>query len=128
MEQVEATEEEVKTEEYEPEKFHEEEIVEEKSQQEENVTVEEKPAAKADDIPNIVVKIKGETWLEIKDENEVYVSKIVNAGFEYVIPNKKGIIFSVGRYYNADVYINGKKVDVATKHKQTNIRLDKFLN
>ena len=41
---------------------------------------------------------------------------------------KKGIIFSVGRYYNADVYINGKLTTVATKRKQTNILLDKFLS
>lgn len=92
-------------------------------QQSEEPKVEETPQK-----PRVVVKVKGETWLQIKDDKEVYISKIVDNGFEYEVPNKKGIIFSVGRYYNVDVYIDGKIVEVATKRRQTNLELDKFLD
>lgn len=92
-------------------------------QQSEEPRVEETPQK-----PRVVVKVKGETWLQIKDDKEVYISKIVDNGFEYEVPNKKGIIFSVGRYYNVDVYIDGKIVEVATKRRQTNLELDKFLD
>lgn len=92
-------------------------------QQAEEPKVEETPQK-----PRVVVKVKGETWLQIKDDKEVYISKIVDNGFEYEVPNKKGIIFSVGRYYNVDVYIDGKIVEVATKRRQTNLELDKFLD
>jgi len=76
----------------------------------------------------VVVRFKGESWFEVKDASKVYISKIVNEGFEYEIPNKPGMILSVGRYYNTDVYIDGKLTKVATKRRQTNIELDKFLN
>lgn len=92
-------------------------------QQSEEPRVEKTPQK-----PRVVVKVKGETWLQIKDDKEVYISKIVDNGFEYEVPNKKGIIFSVGRYYNVDVYIDGKIVEVATKRRQTNLELDKFLD
>lgn len=105
----------------------------EENQAVEETTAEEQPAedAKVEETPQksrVVVKVKGETWLQIKDDKEVYISKIVDNGFEYEVPNKKGIIFSVGRYYNVDVYIDGKIVEVATKRRQTNLELDKFLN
>ena len=102
----------------------EEEAVEDTSFEEEQ-KIDETPAVTEDEI---VVKVKGETWLQIEDSDNVYISKIVNSGFEYKIPGKKGIIFSVGRYYNVDVYINGKLTEVATKKKQTNILLDSFLS
>lgn len=115
-----------------------EETIGEKPVVVENQTVEETTAEeqqaeepKVEEIPQkprVVVKVKGETWLQIKDDKEVYISKIVDNGFEYEVPNKKGIIFSVGRYYNVDVYIDGKIVEVATKRRQTNLELDKFLD
>ena len=77
---------------------------------------------------DIVVKFKGDSWIEVKDEKTVYISGIYKKGFEYKIPNVSNIIFSVGRYFNVDVYINGELVKVAGPKKQTNIKLDEFLN
>lgn len=133
----------------EPSTEQQEENIEQEQNQEENVS-EQKPSQIKEDeqikfkedvfVDNTpktiakregvraVVRIKGETWLEIKDAEQVYVSKIVNEGFEYEIPNKPGIIVSIGRYYNADVYIDGKLTTIATKRKQTNISLDKYLS
>ncbi|MBQ8870845.1 MAG: DUF4115 domain-containing protein [Alphaproteobacteria bacterium] len=76
----------------------------------------------------IVVKFNGESWFEVKDDRQVYISGIYQKGFEYEIPDVPNLIFSVGRYFNVDVFINDKLVKVAGPKKQTNIKLDEFLN
>jgi hypothetical protein len=76
----------------------------------------------------ILVKFKDESWIEVRDENKVYISGIYQKGFEYEIPVVSNLTFSVGRYFNVDVFINGKLTKVAGPKKQTNIKLDKFLN
>ncbi len=76
----------------------------------------------------VTVKFKGESWFEVKDETTVYISGIYKEGFEYTLPDVPNLIFSVGRYFNVDVFINGKLVKVAGPKKQTNIQIDEFLN
>ncbi len=74
------------------------------------------------------LKLNGESWVEVRDSEKVYISGIFQKGYEYEIPNVPGLILSVGRYYNVDVYIDGKLTQVARPTKQTKIPLDKFLN
>lgn len=76
----------------------------------------------------IVVKFNGESWFEIKDNKQVYISGIYQKGFEYEVPDVPNLVFSVGRYFNVDVFINDELVKVAGPKKQTNIKLDEFLN
>ena len=76
----------------------------------------------------IVVKFNGESWFEVKDDKQVYISGIYQKGFEYEVPDVPNLIFSVGRYFNVDVFINDELVKVAGPKKQTNIKLDNFLN
>ena len=76
----------------------------------------------------IVVKFNGESWFEVKDDKKVYIRGIYQKGFEYEIPDVPNLIFSVGRYFNVDVFINDELVKVAGPKKQTNIKLDEFLN
>lgn len=75
----------------------------------------------------IVLKLNGESWVEVKSKDKIYISGIYQKGFEYDVPNEKGLILSVGRYYNVDVFVDGKLTEVARPRKQTNISLDKFL-
>ena len=100
---------------------------------EENVKVietsyEEVEENEPQELDKIVVKFNGESWIEIKDNDKVYISGIYQKGFEYELPVVPNLIFSVGRYFNVDVFINGELVKVAGPKKQTNIKLDKFLN
>ena len=37
------------------------------------------------------------------------------------------MIISIGRYYNAEFYIDGKKAKVVSSLKHTNVNLDEFL-
>ncbi len=76
----------------------------------------------------VKVKLTGDSWLEIRDSDKVYISGIFKKGYEYTLPDVKGLIFSAGRYYNVEVYIDGKLTKVATPRRQTKIRLDPFLN
>lgn len=72
-------------------------------------------------------RLKGQSWLELKDANKVYVSGVKNKGFEFSTDFVPGMILSLGKYYNVDVYIDGKLTTVAGPKKQTNINLDQFL-
>ena len=97
-------------------------VVEESYQEE-----EETPVQVVEQKNKVLVKFRGESWFELKDDNKVYISGIYQKGFEYEIPDVPGLIFSVGRYYNVDVFINDELVKVAGPKKQTNIELDNFL-
>lgn len=98
-------------------------VVEENYEEKAPKEVVEKPVSN-----KVVVKFKGESWIEVKDENTVYINGIYKKGFEYEVPDVPNLIFSVGRYFNVEVYINGELVKVAGPKKQTNIKLDDFLN
>lgn len=87
------------------------------------------PEAKIETVKNkVVLKFKGESWLEVKDNEKVLISGNYPKGFVYEMPDSPNLILSVGRYFNVDVFINDKLTNVAGPKKQTNINIDKFLN
>lgn len=75
----------------------------------------------------IVIKVKKETWIEVKDDKKLYLSKVLNEGDTYTVPEGKGMILSVGKYEGVDVFVNGKQTDVVKPNKKMNISLDKYL-
>ena len=75
----------------------------------------------------VLLKVKGDSWIELKDKNKVYLSGVYKKGYEYTAPDVEGLILSIGRYYNVDVYIDGELTKVATPKRQTKIQLDRFL-
>lgn len=91
-----------------------------------DAVVSEESSAKTDS--RIVVKFKGESWFEIRDDEKIYITGVFENGYVYNVPNVSGLRMSVGRYYNVDVYIDGQLTRVARPRKQTNIALDPFLN
>lgn len=76
----------------------------------------------------VFVEVLKDTWVEVKDENKLYLSKVLKAGDKYTVPEGEGKIFSVGKYDGVNVYINGVLTNVVKPNKKTNISLDKFLN
>ncbi len=102
--------------------------------------VAEAPAASAEpavqpepvalEIPKnrIFMHFKGESWIEVKDEERVYVSKVYQPGETYSLPRRPNLIVSVGRPDDVDIYIYGKLTKVADKTRRTNISLDEFIN
>ena len=76
----------------------------------------------------VLIKIKGETWLQVKGSSKTYVAKIVNNGFEYEVPDEKGIVLTVGRPYLADIYIDGRLKVFTTERKPIHINVDEYLS
>lgn len=85
------------------------------------------PAVSAPAKTNIVLKIKKETWIEVKNKDKLYISKVLNEGDQYVIPEGEGMILSVGRYDGVDVFVGEEKVDIISPNKKTNINLKRAL-
>lgn len=74
----------------------------------------------------IVLNIKKETWVEVKDGEKLYISKVLRPGDTYTIPTGNGMILSVGRVDGVEVTVNGKVTPVVTSAKKMNIALDKY--
>lgn len=92
--------------------------------QQENILVDTKPQKTG----RVVLKIKKETWVEVKDEDKLWISKVLKAGDEYVVPdNGEGKTVSFGNTDGVDVVIDGKIVTIVSNNKKTNIQLDAFL-
>lgn len=87
-----------------------------------SVPVEEKNTS------GMVVKFNGESWIEIRDAEKIYITGIYQKGFEYEVPNKSGLIFSVGKQQNVDVFLDGELIKITRPQKQTKISLDEYLN
>lgn len=114
------TESEVKTEEAKAEK---QEVKEEVKKESKTVASGKKPGSR------VTVKIKGgENWVEVKDANKLYISKVLKDGDVYEVPAGEGMILSVGRYEGAEVYVDGKLTEVVKPNKKTGIALDPFLD
>ena len=77
----------------------------------------------------VILKIKKETWVEVKDDNKLWLSKVMQAGSEYVVPGDGlGKTVSFGNTDGVDVMIDGKIVTIVSQNKKTNIKLDAFLS
>lgn len=89
---------------------------------------EVQPIAEPLPVAPVVLKIKKEVWIEVKDGSKLYISKVLQPGETYTVPEGSGMILSVGRVDAVDVLVYGKVTPVVSAAKKTNISLDKFLN
>lgn len=110
------------------------EFTEEEKEQPQTTESKEQPEEKPADVSTpkkqgrVVLKIKKETWVEVKDKDKLWISKVLNAGDEYVLPdNGEGKTVSFGNTDGVDVEIDGKVVTVISNDKKTNIKMDPFL-
>ena len=93
------------------------------------------PAAEAEKAPvvdtkagsRVLLKINKETWVEVKDQDKLWISKVLQPGDTYKVPAGSGKILSVGRVDAVEVLIDGKVVPVVSAAKKTGSALDKFL-
>lgn len=110
-----------------------EETIEDKKEQPaaetaEEETTSEEQAAPAKKQGRVVLKVKKETWIEVKDKDKLWLSKVLKAGDEYTLPeNGKGKTVSFGNTDGVDVVIDGKIVTIVSSNKKTNIQMDAFL-
>lgn len=76
----------------------------------------------------IFVEALEETWIEVRNESKLYISKVLQPGTGYTLPNDSGLILSVGKLGGVNVYVNGVKTDIARVGKKMNIDIDSYLN
>ena len=89
---------------------------------EETEVVEQKPEAR------VHLKLTGESWLEVRDKEKVYLTGTYQQGFEYDVPEGEGMRLSVGKRLNVEVYIDGELTPVVRAGRQINVPLDEYLN
>ncbi|MFN8981780.1 MAG: helix-turn-helix domain-containing protein [Alphaproteobacteria bacterium] len=65
------------------------------------------------DKPRIVIRAKGESWVQIRDNpgNRVLVDRVLRAGEIVEIPNRPGIVLITGKAENLDILLDGDQVD-----------------
>ena len=114
-------------------------FTEEKNQSEPKEDVETEPQAEKNDEPapvvaapapgksNIVLKIKKETWVEVKNSEKLYLSKVLMPGASYALPKAEGLILSVGRVDGVDIFVGDQQVNIVKPNKKTNIVLEEAL-
>ena len=74
------------------------------------------------------IVISGPTWLELKQDKTVLLAgQVYNSGFEYVVPNKKGIKVTVSRPHNVKFLLGDEEVPVVSVMKRKNVSLDEYL-
>ena len=65
------------------------------------------------DKPRVVIRAKGESWVQIRDNpgNRVLTDRVLRAGEIIEIPNRPGIVLTTGKAENLDILLDGQDVD-----------------
>ena len=101
-----------------------------KTENNENTEAEEKnKSQKPENMSNgVYIEVLKTTWVEIKDKDKLYLSKVLQPGEFYKVPEGEGKILSVGKHDGVNIYINGVLTNVVRPQKKMNIFLDKYIN
>ena len=65
------------------------------------------------DKPRVVIRAKGESWVQIRDNpgNRVLADRVLRAGEIIEIPNRPGIVLTTGKAESLDILVDGQGVD-----------------
>jgi len=65
------------------------------------------------DKPRVVIRAKGESWVQIRDNpgNRVLTDRVLRAGEIIEIPNRPGIVLTTGKAESLDILLDGQGVD-----------------
>jgi len=65
------------------------------------------------DKPRVVIRAKGESWVQIRDNpgNRVLTDRVLRAGETIEIPNRPGIVLTTGKAESLDILVDGQGVD-----------------
>lgn len=75
----------------------------------------------------VILKILGDSWVEIKDaDGNVLVSKVLEKGDEYFVPDSPGLSMSLGNSANVEILVDGRPL--MPLGKEGDVRRDIPLN
>jgi cytoskeleton protein RodZ len=65
------------------------------------------------DRPRVVIRVRGESWVQIRDNpgNRVLMDRVLRAGEIIEIPNRPGIVLTTGKAENLEILLDGQDVD-----------------
>jgi cytoskeleton protein RodZ len=65
------------------------------------------------DKPRVVIRAKGESWVQIRDNpgNRVLTDRVLRAGEIIEVPNRPGIVLTTGKAESLDILVDGQDVD-----------------
>lgn len=75
----------------------------------------------------LVIKIKKETWVEVRNLNKLYLSKVLQPGDEYKMPEDSNLKLSVGRADGVDITMDGKTIYNVSPNKKMNLSVDEII-
>ena len=75
----------------------------------------------------LTLNVLKETWIEVKNEKTLYISKVLQAGDSYTLPKADNLKLSVGKADGVEVTYNGKKVYEISPNKKMNISVDEII-
>lgn len=90
----------------------------------EEQTAEVKPAREE---KGLVIKVKKDTWIEVKNDEKLYLSKVLMPGESYTVPRAENLKLSVGKADGVDVTYNGQIIYTIAPNKKMNISVDEIL-
>ena len=85
-------------------------------------------AANSANAQSMKIIVSGPTWLELKQDTTVLITgRVYDNGFEYDVPNEKGLRVTVGRPHNVKFVVGGEEIPVVSVMKRKNVSLDEFM-
>jgi len=106
------------------EKVAEESVTEKKEEKEVKNKPEETTVKATAEANKIVIEVIGETWIELRDKNKVYVQGVFHEGAKKVVNYAKNMFITVGRPQNIKIYVKGVEKNIVAKNRKSNIPVD----
>lgn len=69
------------------------------------------PPARVDpNEPRIVIRARGESWIQVRDtkENRVLLDRVLRAGESWPVPNRDGLVLTTGKAENLELVLDGE--------------------
>lgn len=85
---------------------------------------EEPKAKEVVETNKIVIEVTGETWVELKDKNKVYLQGVFHKGDRKTLNYAKNMFITVGRPQNIKIYVKGVAKNIVAKNRKSNIPVD----
>ncbi len=86
--------------------------------------------AEVEDAPgksNLTIKLLKDTWIEVRNDKKLYISKVLYAGDSYTLPKDTNLRLSVGKAEGVEILYNGQKAYEVAPNKKMNISVDEII-
>ena len=93
----------------------------------EEIPSEKKQENKTPNKSNLTINFVKDTWIEVRNDKTLYISKVLKAGESYTLPQGTNLRLSVGKAEGVEIMYNGKKAYEVSPNKKMNISVDEII-